>query len=284
MSDPQQDEVAGPHPLDWMLIGRYALLVALCDLIPVPLLDFWVENVLRRRMVRAIGLAHGVPLDADAQKQLGNKPFYGCSGCLVAIVVWPVKKLLKTISVVFQVKGIADTFTEVVHRALLLEEAFEAGWLPGDPERVRIAMDAALDHVDTRVVERTLRGTMRDVRHELSRTVTESVRITRERLASRPAEALADAAEADGLGPGADEASRVMVASLKSSALVPELVTWFRAEMGQAPRVESKLAGPIEPELVAGDVPEAPPRALPAPIEEAEELAPPDVTPRSHEE
>jgi hypothetical protein len=173
---------------------------------------------------------------------------------------------------VFQVKGIADEFSEAVHRGLLLEEAFEAGWLPNEPERVRVAMDRALGHVDTRVVERSLRGSMRDLRHELTDTVRESVRVARQRLRSEPAQALADAAEADTLGPGASEASRVMVATLKGSGLVPELVAWFRAEMGEAPVVESKLAGPIEPELLDADGPEEPPLALPMPIEDAEEL------------
>lgn len=274
MSDPQQVAVLSPtpaRPLDWMLLGRYAVLVALCDLIPVPLLDQWFANVLRRRLVGAIGRANGHDLGPVVEKGLGDMPI-GCSGCLLAIVVWPVKKVLKTISVVFQVKAVADEFSEVIHRGLLLEEAFEAGWLPHEPERVRLAMDRALSHVDTRVVERAVRGSMRDARHGLTQTVQESIRVARQRLVTRPAEALADAAESGTLGPGPDEASRVMVAALRGSGLVPEVVAWFRAEMGETPLVEVKLGGPIEPELMDADGPEEPPLALPVPIEDAVEL------------
>jgi hypothetical protein len=264
-------------PLSQLLIARYALLVALCALIPLPIVDSMVENYLRRRMARKIAERHGQELAPDALSTLADAPSGGCVGCLFAILWWPVKKLLKTLSVVFQVKGITDTMSEVVHRGLLLEEAFRAGWLPGDAAKVRLSMDKALASVDTRPLERAFNGSLRDVRHDLNRAIWESVRITRARLASNPglagAEALADAADKDTLGPEASRASEVMVAAIQGYGLVPELVAWFRAEMGAPPEIEARLPGPIEPEVMASEPTLDPARALPAPVEDAVEVA-----------
>jgi hypothetical protein len=255
-------------PLSQLLIGRYALLVALCALIPLPILDGMVENYLRRRMARKIAERHGQELAPEALATLADAPSGGCLGCLMSIVWWPVKKLLKTLSIVFQVKGITDTLSEVVHRGLLLEEAFREGWLPGDAGKVRLAMDKALASVDTRPRERTLNGSLRDVRHELNLTIWESVRITRARLTE-----LADAADQDKLGPEANRASEVMVAAIHGYGLVPELIAWFRAEMGAPPALEARLPGPIEPEVLASETESDAVRALPAPVEDAVEVA-----------
>ncbi|MEZ4239942.1 MAG: hypothetical protein R3F59_28085 [Myxococcota bacterium] len=121
-------------------------------------------------------------------------------------------------------------------------------------------------------------GSLRDLRSDLTLAIWETVRVARARLSSRPAEALADAAEADAaIGPGFAHTSRAMAASLQTSALVPELVAWFRAEMGEAPRLEPRLPGPIDAELLPAEAADAAPEgpaALPAPIEDAEEVEP----------
>lgn len=258
--------------LDWLLLGRYALVVALCELIPIPLLDGWVENRVRRRMVRLITTRHGVVLDDAQIALLADASSAGCMGCFWAIVMWPIKKLLKTALIVLQAKTITDRFSEVLHRALLTEEACELGLLPDRAEDVRRAMDQALAHVDTRPVERKLVGTLRDARHELNGAVWESARVARERLRDRPAEALADAAEGDEL-PRATELSRVLTATVKVSGLVPELVKWFHGELGLL-QLEPKVAGLIEPELVPSELEEPSTPALPAPVEDAVEVLP----------
>jgi hypothetical protein len=259
--------------LDWLLLGRYALLIALCDLIPIPFLDRMVENRLRRRLVDAIGRRHGRELPAADLAVLGDAPPGGCTGCLTAILLWPIRKVLKTALVVFQVKGIADRFSELVHRGLLLEDAFDEGWLPGDAARVRAAMDGALTHVDTRPIERTLMGVLRSYRHDLNRTIWETVRVLR----LRHVDALADAATADRLAESTTRASKALVAALRSGrVLVPELVAWFRAEMG-VKLLDDRLPGPIDPEVLAPDGPAPPDPALPAPVEDAVEVGADDV-------
>jgi hypothetical protein len=223
--------------------------------------------------VSLIADRHGVELDAAATALLGDAPGGGCWGMVKAVVLWPFRKVLKTVLFVFLLKGMADVISEVIHRSLLLEEALESGWLPGEAERVRGAMDRALASVDTRVVERLILGTLRDARHELNGVIWETTRIARARMRDRPADALADAAEADALGPGADRMSRAFSAALSAAGLVPELVQWFRAEMGQVPRLEARMPGPIVPELLDADP--VPVAQLPGPlVEDAVEVPP----------
>ena len=247
------------NEIDWLLVGRYGLLIALTTLIPVPLLDRGVENVLRRRLVRAQAAQHGVELDEAAVATLANVPLGGCMGFLV----------------VFAVKAVADMTSEVVHRALMLHEALELGFLPGDADRVRIGMDKTLVSVDTRVVERSIRGVFQDHTNDLNRVIAEATRVARKELSeSKRESALADAIEADEMGSAAREMTTAMTAALRGTGTVPELISWFRTEMGAAP---PEVAGVVEPEVLPAD--DAIRAALPAPVveeatvvEEAEEV------------
>lgn len=268
------------RPIDWLLLTRYAVLVALTELVPVPLLDRGLENVLRRRLVRALLARHGVTLDDAAIRMLADEPGGGCLGCLAAIVLWPIKKLLKSVVFVFQAKAMADKVSDVVHRSLLLEEALESGWLPGDAENVRAAMDRSLEKVDVRVVERAVLGTFRDRQNDWSRLIAETTRVARERARSRDegGHALADAADRDDLGDAANELSSAMSAALQATGISAEVVQWFRAEMGAPPKLERRVAGAVEPtELLPGDADGDVPRLAPPPIEEAVEVAAPET-------
>ena len=214
--------------------------------------------MLRRRLVRALGERHGVTLTDEAIATLGNTPSGGCVGCLWSIVVWPFRKLLKTVLFVFLLKGTADTASEIVHRALMLEEALELGWLPGQADRVRVAMDQSLVKVDTRVVERKLLGVFQDHTNELNRVIFETIRLARSEERTHRGDAIADAVAADELGSGAHEMSAAMAASLRSIGTVPELLAWFHAEMNDGPK---PVSGAVEPELLEAEA-ESPRGAL----------------------
>lgn len=240
------------RPVDWLLLGRYALLIALTALIPIPLLDRGVENYLRRRLVRAVAGRHGITLSEEAVAVLGNAPSGGCLGCLWSVVVWPFRKILKTVLVVFQVKAMADTASEILHRGLLLEEALEMGWLPGDPIPLRQAMDRSLEAIDTRPVERSLLGVFLDHKSELNKVVYNASQEARERLRQRerPREHFANKAEGEGFSEEAEEMSAALVAALRGTGVVPELLHWFRAEMGAPAGSPIAVEGVLEPEEV----------------------------------
>jgi hypothetical protein len=251
--------------LDWLLIGRYALLIALTALIPVPLLDRGIENYLRRRMVRAIARRHELELSEADVATLAHVPTGGCFGCLWSVVLWPVRKILKTVLFVWQIKTIADAASEMVHRALMMEEALESGWIPGDAQGVRKAMDRALFSVDTRLVERQIAGVFQDHTNDLNKLIYQTTAMAR-------ADVIAAAVEADELATGATGLTRAMTAALQSSGVVPELLQWFRAEMGADPLDGRGVAGLLEAEeiLPADEVEE--PLSEGVWIEEAEEV------------
>ena len=263
--------MSAEEDIDWILILRYALLIGLTVMIPIPLLDSTIENLLRRRLVRQLAQRRGVELTEAQIATLGNAPAGGCMGCLWAVATWPFRKILRTILIVLQVKVIADLASEIVHRSLLLEEALELGFLPEQPDRVRVAMDKALVSVDTRVVERQLLGVFREHTHDLNRVVFEATKVAKS--SQDPDQGLADAVAADELGSGAERMTQAMAASLKGVGMVPELVAWFRAElMTSGP---GEVAGPVEPELLPADTDGSGPAALPPPEpEDVEEVAP----------
>jgi len=219
---------------DLLLAARYALLTSLCALIPVPFLDTFAENRVRRALVRRVAADQGVTLPPSDVKAVADLPSTGCSGMLAALLWWPVKKLLKTVATVFLVKGLVDAASEMVHRSLMVHHAVSEGFLPGSAERVRRAMDRALDHVDTRVVERAFFGRLRNPRGEFNRMVWE---------AARGAGHVEERAAADTLGPHTRELSSAMADAVSVTGLVPEVLHWFNAEL-QRVEPDQDDAGP----------------------------------------
>ena len=71
--------------------------------------------------------------------------------------------------------------------------------------------------------------------------------------------------------PGANELGEVLAATIRVSGLVPELVNWFRAELGVL-KVEPKVAGLIEPQVLPPEAEEPPAAAPLSLVEDAEEV------------
>ena len=118
---------------DWLLVSRYALLVALCELIPVPLLDGWVSNLVRRRLTHVQLAQHGQSLPSKDVRMLSDAGAGGCLGILWSLIVWPFKKLLRTVLFVLQLNKMVNVFSEVAHRALN-EDATE--FIPPSPDKL----------------------------------------------------------------------------------------------------------------------------------------------------
>lgn len=242
--------------VDWLRIGRYALMTALTEFIPVPLLDGFVENVLRRRLVRRLAQDAGVGLSDDDVRILADAPSSGCLGLVRAVLIWPFKKLLRLVFFFLTAKTMADRASDVVHRSLMLQEALVRGWLPGDATRLRQGMDVALEKIDVRVVERALLGAFRDNRNELNRVVWEATRVARARKRGERADALADATEQDELGEEADSLGALLTDRLREAGVAEEALHWFLLEMQRegeesvgASRLDVRPA--VEPEQAA---------------------------------
>jgi hypothetical protein len=121
---------------------RTATLAAAAALIPVPLLDTWVENRARRAVTKQVLAARGIDLPKADIATLSDLPFGGVKGAIKAVLTWPVKKLLGKLFLVFDAKRAWSTRKDVLRRAQLLDEALEYGLLPGDAAAVRGRFDA----------------------------------------------------------------------------------------------------------------------------------------------
>lgn len=242
--------------VDWRLITMWTTLVALATWIPLPWVDRVVANLLRRGLYRRLAARHGVTLDPEVLALLADEAgSWGCAGCLWSIVVWPFKKLLKWLLTFLQVKEMVDAGTDTLHRALLLEEALEMGWLPAQPEKVRAAMDEALSQVEHRVGERAVWGRFREKGGgKFGRVIQELTRVGREQR---------------GAGEGAFTAA-VLAALDGPRVMVPEAVWWFDAAMGRELKVPGRLPGAVEAEVVHTPAPG--PRAAADGVVDAEEV------------
>lgn len=233
---------------DWLLVGRYALMISLCELIPIPLLDSGIANWLRKRLVRNQAQAHGVELTSEQLRILGPSGWGGCLGMIKSVLLWPFKKLFKSVLFFLMAKSLADTFSDVVHRALMMHEAFERHWLPDEAERVRAAMDTAIDKIDIRLVEQALLGKYRDARGELNTMIFEATRNLRAATDEARAEELAEHIEKGELPETGERVSRALMASLRGVGTAPEAIQWFVAEMelGEIERAETAEAVEVE--------------------------------------
>lgn len=141
-------------------IAAQVLLVGLCPLIPIPILDDYVERQILASAIRRLSLTSGRPIPEEVIATLTEDRSSFLVGCLWACVRWPFKKLFRTVFFFLTIKDIVDTVSRTSHRVAIVAQAMERGLLPEQAERVRVEMDAALDKVSVSPVTRTV------LRHE----------------------------------------------------------------------------------------------------------------------
>ena len=78
-------------------VRRYAVATAACELIPVPLLDVYAQNQVRRLALRKVAERRGIALDEEALRALADEELGGIGAIAKRLALWPVKKLLKTV-------------------------------------------------------------------------------------------------------------------------------------------------------------------------------------------
>lgn len=214
----------------WPLVSRYAFLVALAQLIPVPILDVMVENWIRRRLTHIQLAAWGIELPGKDVRMLGDSSAGGCLGLVWSVIVWPIKKLLRTVLFVLQLNAMVNVFSDVVHRALLVHEALEHGLIPGDAVQVRAAMNRALKDIDTRVVERGLASVFKQSRVGLLKLfLGERGRIREEVRAERGDVEVSDVDRAP-LHDKAEAMTQALAAAAEVPGVQAELLRRFRKE------------------------------------------------------
>jgi hypothetical protein len=151
-----------------------SLLAGLCPLIPLPFVDDWAENLVRRRAVRDRLRAGGFEVTpGDVEVLAGLEADEGDGGCL-RLLLWPVlrlaaylvRKLFRKVVFVFAVHDAVNAAASLFHDAWLVSVAVGSGALGAAPgrrldrdrlRRVRRAMDDTVRDVDRRPLERAVR-------------------------------------------------------------------------------------------------------------------------------
>jgi hypothetical protein len=204
-----EDQKAPPAGPDLPRLVAYSLVTGLCPLIPIPFLDDWARDLLRRRHTAGIATAHGLPLDEDALSvlALGSPAFKvsGCfKGCLVGagfkFALYVVRKLFmkafRTVVILLTFRSCSREFSRTFHEAFLFDHALRLGALPPPKEgtdprprigAVRRAIEATCAEVDTSPITRIARATLlgsRGVFRHAGRTLSRQVRSLRRRRAA----------------------------------------------------------------------------------------------------
>jgi hypothetical protein len=228
------------HEVAWFLIVRYAVLAALCTLIPLPIVDGWAENMMRRRLIRRIGERHGVSFVPADLSMLADSGAGGCLGCIWSVVSWPLKKLLRYVLWVLAVKVMVDTATEIVHRAMMVEIAVQERWLPGDAVGVRAAMNRATSRIDTDITLRVVTGSLETSRKQVRALYRQLRPLVREGAAAERGEERGTRAPVE--DPTMDATSTAwtqqLADRLAAAVVVEDVFAAFKEELGLIEREE----------------------------------------------
>ncbi len=118
------------------VIVKYSLLYGLASFIPVPLVDEYTQEVLFRRMLHKIFNHYDQPLSHPNAKRLSQKGGSFCWGCVAGLLLWPIKKFIKTVAFFLSFKSLSDEIASCSLRAIAYQEALRMGWKSEDEEKV----------------------------------------------------------------------------------------------------------------------------------------------------
>ena len=218
----------------------YSLLAGACPFIPVPLLDDWVLDRVRRRLVTRLAVDVGYSPPPPALGVLADRdptdwrPEALARGCLRKIFVTPfvfvykriLRKLLRKILFVLAIKDAVDEFSTTFHHGWLMRHAFASGHRPTtsvETWTLRRHVDAVRDEIDPRPVESTVRSAFRHSRRVLRKAARIVAKLGRRFRRRGGSEGAAD----DGW---VDEAAQQ--AEAEAGGLVDELIAGLRREQG----------------------------------------------------
>ncbi len=145
-------------------VVTYSVLGGLCPLIPVPFIDDIILTFIQRRMAQTLCVVHGFHPTSGQVKALSREAS-GCPlGCLWAVFIYPLKKVLKKVLYFLSIKGCVDVTSTMLHRGYLLNHCLSTGLITQDRGadqahlvRVQDAILAACREVDPRPINQVLK-------------------------------------------------------------------------------------------------------------------------------
>lgn len=172
--------MAEPPPLP-RILAEGAALTGLALLVPLPFLDEWLAERARARLVTTLLARRGRTSQADRVAPLWTSDGGCLSGCLLfpfKLVLWPLKKLFKTIFFVLALRSSALAVGRTLALGRAVDRALERGRLPDGPapgpglpdplaadaRRVRLAIDRAFAGSDWVALRHALEASLRGVK------------------------------------------------------------------------------------------------------------------------
>lgn len=139
---------------DWLIYAD-ATFAGLAILIPIPFVDWLLEEYFRRRMPRDIARRRGRTLSPAVLREINRKRGDGClAGCLMMpldLIIYVLRNLYRTVVYVLSVYDASEKLSFYWHRAFLLNYMLGQGHLD-DAQRAAVAaqaMGAAIDTTQT---------------------------------------------------------------------------------------------------------------------------------------
>lgn len=126
-------------------LARRATGVGLAALIPLPFVDEMVRTRLLRSSYRHAASDAGITLGPEVLRALTRAEGSLLWAIVRAVLVWPWKKLFRTVLYFLTVKDVLDWTAEAAMRAEMVHMAAVAGALPERADEVRQQMNAVLE-------------------------------------------------------------------------------------------------------------------------------------------
>ncbi len=121
----------------------HVILAGVAMMVPLPILDDWLSRKALRRALAADAEACGQPLDEATLELLTEDRSNMLVGCLRAAILWPLKKLFRTVLWFLTIKDVIDIATRSAEVLAMVRIARERGWLPSRAREVRDAMEVS---------------------------------------------------------------------------------------------------------------------------------------------
>lgn len=194
------EETVEISPESLTIVAKHAALAGLCPIIPVPFLDDHLIKRVKRRMLKELSNEYAFELSKDAAKTLTTRESSLVRGAMKTAVMYPIKKILKKVLVVFLVKACADVATSTVEEGWLYARAIERDYVDGeqlaagDKEVLETLRDAIIDATEE-VDSSTARAAMRSV-YKIFTSSFGELKATISRLRGKDSDAIDEAASA----------------------------------------------------------------------------------------
>ncbi|GDX82248.1 hypothetical protein LBMAG42_40590 [Deltaproteobacteria bacterium] len=146
------------NPWLWVVLSACALFV------PVPFLDDYLARRALRRALR-YDAPEAEPIDEPTVDVLTDDRASMLMGCLKMMLLWPVKKLFRTVFWFLTVKDVLDRVAYGAQVLSMVRLARAQGWLPGNVRAVRDAMEVTFGKHRASPITRVI---LRDLRPEIA--------------------------------------------------------------------------------------------------------------------